>query len=132
LAFGDDIAERGWQTGSVVPAEMLPELAQHLTRHGQRPALVAEADWLVVTSQTCDVVAPKLDAEPLVEVLHCRPHVGKPRKQYRDLQSTRQLDFRPHRTAQPGLVLTAHATVDRYVIPRNLLAVGADRKLSHF
>jgi hypothetical protein len=78
LAFGDDVAQRGWQTGSVVPAELLPELVNHLTRPGQPPTEVGEGDWLVVVSQTCDIVAPRLDAEPLVEVLHCRPHVGKP------------------------------------------------------
>lgn len=122
MAFGDDVAQRGWQTGSVVPAAMLPELVPHLTRPGQQPAQVAADDWLIVVSQTCDVVAHKLEAEPLVEVLHCRPHAGKPRKQFRDLQSTRQLDFRPHRASHQNLVLTARAIVDRYVIPRELLA----------
>lgn len=101
---------------------MLPALVQHLTRPGQQPTHVAEADWLVVVSQTCDVVAPKLEAEPLVEVLHCRPHSGKPRRQFRDLQSTRQLDFRPNQADHKNLVLTARAIVDRYVIPRELLA----------
>lgn len=122
MAFGDDVAQRGWQTGSVVPAAMLPALAPHLARPGQQPTQVAAADWLVVVSQTCDVVAHKLEAEPLVEVLHCRPHTGKPRKQFRDLQSTRQLDFRPHRAGHENLVLTARAIADRYVIPRELLA----------
>lgn len=122
MAFGDDVAQRGWQTGSVVSAGMLPALAQHLTRPGQQLTQVAEADWLVVVSQTCDVVAPKLDAEPLVEVLHCRPHAGKPRKGRRDLESTRYLDFRPNRAAHQNLVLAAHATADRYTIPRELLA----------
>lgn len=132
MAFGDDVAQRGWQTGSVVPAAMLPMLAPHLTRPGQQPTQVAAADWLVVVAQTCDVVAHKLEAEPLVEVLHCRPHAGKPRKQFRDLQSTRQLDFRPHRAGHQNLVLTAHAIADRYVIPRELLAAhdpDADRAL---
>lgn len=122
MAFGDDVAQRGWQTGSVVPAAMLPALEPHLTRPGQQPTQVAEADWLVVVSQTCDVVAPRPEAEPLVEVLHCRPHAGKPRKGRRDLESTRYLDFRPNRATHQGLVLAAHAISDRYVIPRELLA----------
>lgn len=124
LTFGDDVAQRGWKTGSVVPDVMLPALVPHLTRPGQQPTQVTEADWLIVVSQTCDVVAHKLEAEPLVEVLHCRPHAGKPRKQFRDLQSTRQLDFRPHRSDHQNLVLTARAIVDRYVIPRELLAAN--------
>jgi len=124
LAFGDDVAQRGWQTGSVVPVAMLPALSQHLTRPGQQPTQVAEADWLAVVSQTCDVQAKRLESEPLIEVLHCRPLAGKPRKQYRDLQSTRQLDFRPNRAAHPNVVLTAQAIADRYVVPRELLAAN--------
>jgi hypothetical protein len=105
----------------VVPAELLPALLAYLTRPGQPPTQVTADEWLVVVSQTCDVVAPKLDAEPLVEVLRCRPIAGKPRKGLRDLESTRYLDFRPNRETHPDLVLTAHATADRYVIPRCLL-----------
>ncbi len=121
MAFGDNVAEHGWQTGSVVPVAMLPALAQHLKQPGQEPIQVVDADWLVVISQTCDILAPKLEAEPLVEILHCRPHAGKPRKGRRDLESTRYLDYRPNRGMHQGLVLAAHATADRYVIPRELL-----------
>jgi len=122
LAFGDDVAQRGWQTGSVVPAAMVSALEQLLTRPGQQPTQIADADWLTIVSQTCDVVASRLDQEPLVEVLHCRPHAGKPRKGRRDLESTRHLDFRPNRATHQQLVLAAHAINDRYVIPRELLA----------
>ena len=125
LAFGEDVAQRGWQTGSVVPADMLPVLTQHLTRPGQQPTQVAAADWLVVVSQTCDILTQKLEAEPLVEVLLCRLHAGKPRKGRRDLESTRYLDYRPNRATHENLVLAAHATADRYVIPRDVLAAFA-------
>lgn len=121
MAFGDDVAQRGWQTGAVVPVGMLPTLTEHLSRPGQQPTQIADDDWLVIISQTCDIVAPRLESEPYVEVLHCRPHPGKPRKGRRDLESTRYLDFRPNREAHPNLVLTAHAIADRYVIPRELL-----------
>jgi len=124
LALGDDVAQRGWRTGSVVSAEMLPLLQPHLTRHDQPPAQVTADDWLVVVSQTCDIVAPKLEAEPFVEVLLCKPIPGKPRKGRRNLESTRYLDFRPNRETHTGLVLSAHAVADRYVIPRNLLAAN--------
>jgi len=122
MAFGDDVAQRGWQTGSVPPAELLPQLAPHLTRPGHASAAVANHDWLVVVSQTCDIVADKLEAEPFVEVLHCRPLPGKPRKGYVDLRSTRQIDFRPNRETHQDLVLTAHAIADRYIVPRELFA----------
>lgn len=122
MAFGDDVAQRGWQTGSVLPADLLPLLAPHLTRPGQAATPVGADDWLVVISQTCDILATRLDAEPYVEVLHCRPVAGKPRKGRRDLQSTRYLDFRPNRDTHAELVLGAHAIADRYIIPRELLA----------
>lgn len=122
MAFGDDVAQHGWQTGSVLPAEVLPQLAPHLTRPGQAAATVGADDWLVVISQTCDILATRLDAEPYVEVLLCRTVAGKPRKGRRDLQSTRYLDFRPNRATHADLVLGAHAIADRYIIPRELLA----------
>lgn len=125
MAFGDDVAQRGWQTGSVLPADLLPQLAPHLTRPGQAATAVGADDWLVIISQTCDILATKLDAEPFVEVLHCRSVAGKPRKGRRDLQSTRHLDFRPNRATHAELVLGAHAIADRYIIPRELLAAHA-------
>lgn len=121
MAFGDDVAQRGWQTGSVLPADLLPQLAPHLTRPGQAATPVGADDWLVVISQTCDILATRLDAEPYVEVLHCRLVAGKPRKGRRDLQSTRYLDFRPNRGTHAELVLGAHAIADRHIIPRELL-----------
>ena len=124
MAFGDDVAQRGWQTGSVISAALLPELVPHLTRPGQAAMPVDADDWLVVISQTCDILATRLDAEPYVEVLHCRPVAGKPRKGRRDLQSTRYLDFRPNLSTHSDLVLGAHAIADRYVIPRELLAAN--------
>jgi len=122
VAFGDDVAQRGWQTGSVLPADLVPQLATHLTRPGLAATVVGADDWLVVISQTCDILATRLDAEPYVEVLHCRPVAGKPRKGRRDLQSTRYLDFRPNTDTHAELVLGAHAIADRYIIPREFLA----------
>lgn len=133
MAFGDEVAKHGWQTGSVLPAELLPKIAAHLTRPGQIASEVAGEDWVVVTTQTCDVIATKLEAEPFVEVLLCKPIAGKPRRGRRDLQSTRYLDFRPNRKSHPDLVLSAHAIADRYIIPREFLTDHAphpDRRLS--
>ena len=55
-----------------------------------------------------------------MEALHCRPIV-KPRQQYRDLRSTRFIDFRPNRDTHPDLSLSAHAVADRYVLRRQIL-----------
>jgi hypothetical protein len=101
---------------------MYPAIESHLARPDAAPPELSTLDWVVIVSQTCDVLATKLDAEPYVEVLHCRVLDGKPRKGRRDLQSTRYLDFRPSREAHPDTVLSAHAVRDRYLIPRQLLA----------
>jgi hypothetical protein len=61
-----------------------------------------------------------LESEPVVEVLRCSP-IDKPRAGYRDLSSTRFLDFRPNRELYPDLTLTAHALRDRLHVRRTLL-----------
>jgi hypothetical protein len=111
---------------------MVAAISEHLARPGTGPVVVAEADWLVVVSQTCDVLATRLDAEPLVEVLHCRP-IPKLRKGTKELRSTRTLDFKPNRESHGDLCLSAHAVTDRYVVPREFLrdnAPDANRRLS--
>ena len=120
MPLGDEVAERGWRTGAVVPQGMVLAVAQYLARPGADAVAVAEADWLVVVSQTCDVLATRLDAEPLVEILHCRP-IPKLRTGTRELRSTRTLDFKPNRQTHGDLCLSAHAVADRYVVPREVL-----------
>ncbi|MEN9543866.1 MAG: hypothetical protein RLZZ598_699 [Pseudomonadota bacterium] len=59
--FGEEVAGQGWSTGAVIPQAMLPVLAAHLTRPGTEQSTPVQADdWLVVVSQTCDVLAAKL------------------------------------------------------------------------
>jgi len=111
---------------------MVLALAPYLTRpEADQSAQVLPDDWLVLVSQTCDVLAARLEAEPYVEVLHCRP-VAKLRTQYKELRSTRTLDFKPNRTTHEAVALTAHAVADRYLLPRGLLRehVPDDRRLS--
>lgn len=117
MPLGDEVANQGWRTGAVVPLAMLPVIAQYLCRPGAAAVEVAADHWLVVVSQTCDVVARNLEAEPFVEVLHCKP-IAKPRAQYRDFRSTRILDFRPNRHTHEAVSLSAHAVADRYLVPR--------------
>ncbi|QDQ28456.1 hypothetical protein FNU76_20000 [Chitinimonas arctica] len=132
MSFGEGIGQQGWCAGAVVPADMLPAIANDLTLPGQPSPQIDPADWLVVVSQTCDVVAAKLEQEPLVELLHCQP-IAKLRKGTKELRSTRHLDFKPNRQTHPDLCLTAHAVANRYHVPRQvLLGFGADpdKKLS--
>lgn len=119
--IGDELRTKGWKAGAVLPSAMVADLKPYLTRDGQSFAEIGESDWIVVVSQTCDVVQPNLDKEPLVEVLHCRP-IDQLRGEFKECKSTRVLDFRPNRNAHVGIVLSAHAISDRYVIPRDLFA----------
>ena len=98
---------------------MLPLIATHLTLPGQLLIEILEVHWLVVISQTCDVVQPKLENEPFLEVLHCRlePQL---RSEFQGRKSTRRLDFRPNKITHAGVVLSAHAIADRHVVPRDL------------
>jgi hypothetical protein len=122
--FGKEVAGQGWCTGAVVAHDDVAALKEYLTRPGARPTEVNPEDWLVVVSQTCDIVAAKLESEPFVEVLHCRP-IKKLRGEFKGLRSTRTLDFKPDRDTHKNLSLSAHAVADRYNIPREFFR---DRK----
>lgn len=131
-SLGEQLDAQGWQAGAVVSADVIPLIAAHLGRHGQPPAEVQEDHWLAVISQTCDVVQPKLENEPYLEVLHCRPELQL-RSEFQGRKSTRRLDFRPNKATHAELVLSAHAIVDRHVVPRDLLvghAPDGARRLS--
>ena len=121
LTFGQEVANQGWCTGSVVAPATIPVIGHYLVRPGAgQPSIISPYDWLVIVSQTCDVLAVKLDAEPFVELLHCRPQ-AKLRSQYKELRSTRFLDFKPNRNSHELVVLSAHAVADRYIVPRDVL-----------
>lgn len=121
----------GWECGSVIPEPLYETMSAFPFE--RRTSIKPEThDWLVTISQTCDIVAPELTQEPLVEILWCR-RIEKPRAQFRDLRSTRRLDFRPDRERHPDIVLTTHAAEDRYVLPRSMLdgrEPRADRRLA--
>jgi hypothetical protein len=119
---GDEIAAKGWRTGAVFQREMLPSIAPHLVNpSGQlSSSSIGADDWLIIVSQTCDVVAKKIESEPFVEILHCKP-IPKLRQQFKELRSTRTLDFKPNRDLDDTIILSAHAIADRYLISRELL-----------
>lgn len=124
-SIGEQLFALEWRAGSVLPLELHDLIRRHLHHTGSKaPKRIDLDSWLIVVSQSCDIVAPKDDAEPYVELLWAHPYGGKPRKGYRDLRSTRQLDFRPNQKTFSELVLTAHATVDRFFVPRSALLEG--------
>lgn len=119
-SLGSQLDEKGWQAGAVIRHDCVPVLLPHLTRYGQEAPTFEHHDWLVVLSQTCDVVQHDLEKEPLVEILHCRP-VEELRPDFQGRKSTRRLDFRANKETHANVCLTAHATADRYVVTRDLL-----------
>jgi hypothetical protein len=131
--LGEQLNDHGWQCGSVFPEELLPATVACLEHPADAsPDPPTAEDWLVVVSQTCDLVADTIQQEPYVEILWCRA-IERPRSQYCNLRSTRILDFRPNRTTHPALALTAHCGQDRYLVPRSILLDAKprqDRKLS--
>lgn len=130
-SFGEQLSEKGWEAGAVVPEAMLPQLGPYMARPGLPAPEVLTAHWLLVVSHTCDVLA-KSQSEPLVEVLHCAP-IAKVRQQFRGRRSTRFLDFAPNRLSHPLIALSAHALNDKYVIPRAFFLdhePDANRRLS--
>ena len=132
MSDGTDIAAKGWQCGAVVQHAFMDELRAHTARPDGTFADVKPQDWLVIISQTCDVVANTLVQEPYVEMLHCRP-IDKMRGQFRGLRSTRRLDFRPNVETHTDLALSAHAVSDRHIVPRAFLrnhSPDRDRVLS--
>lgn len=120
-ALGERLNALGWCTGAVVSPERIAALSRALHNPRRQPADVLPEHWLVVVSQTCDVLARKLEQEPYLELLHCRV-IPKLRSQFKELRSTRTLDFKPDKDRQPNLCLTAHAVADRYLVPREMFA----------
>lgn len=125
-SIGEQLFALGWRGGSVLPPDLYEPICRHLHHsNGRAPKLIDPDSWLIVVSQSCDVVARNEDVEPYIEVLWAYPHAGKPRTQFCDRRSTRRLDFRPNKDVFPDIVLTAHASTDRFVVPRKELLVGS-------
>jgi hypothetical protein len=124
-SIGEALFELGWRGGSVLPRVLYEPIRQYLHHAGgEAPEQINPDSWLIVVSQSCDVVVQKEDAEPYVEIIRAHPHAGKPRTQFCDRRSTRRLDFRPNKDIFPDTVLTVHASTDRFIVPRKALLVG--------
>jgi len=121
-SIGALLAGNGWQAGSVLTPAAVQELRPHL-RHGlEEPVEISEQTWAIVITQTCDLVAASEETERYAEILLAKPLKGdKPRSQFAELRSTRILDFYPDKQKREGLVLSAHANHERYLVPRQLL-----------
>jgi hypothetical protein len=113
--IGQRLYDNGWKTGTFLTEAHVRAIAHTLQRSGQEPHALSAGDFLVVVSQTCDIVASKLDAEPFIEVLLVREKI-KLNSTVANLRSTRQLSFRAR---SHNAIYEAHAT-NRFWVPREL------------
>ena len=110
------VAKLGWRQGSVLGANLAQFACEHDPRHGT----VSDQDRLIVTSHDCDIVSPKLNNEPFVEILKGRvAAAGKADKQLSGGRNPRilHLGFNAG-PADAVLICSVH---DRWSIPRGLL-----------
>lgn len=114
------IERHGWRQGSVIG----PVLLQAARKHAPNGLLVAESDWLIVTSHDCDIVNERIDKEPVVEILRAEVVNRKsPDKQqvWGRNPRTMQLQVASHN----GPVVLSVRVHDRWTLPRDLLASEA-------
>ncbi len=123
LSLGEQVDAQGWFSGAVIPMAMAEAALPYFARHNVDQVEIKDVDWLVVVSQTCDIVCHSELQEPFIEVLLCRP-IEALRGEYQGRKSTRILDLKPNPRLHPELALTAHAVRDRYTIPRSFLIGG--------
>ncbi len=102
--------------------ETVRKIEQYLSHQGQPQGIDHDKDWVIILSQSCDLVAKTIQQEPFVEVLHCHPKSGDPRKEFIYPRSTRRIEFCPNQSTHPNIILTAHAIEDRYIIPRDIFS----------
>jgi hypothetical protein len=129
----DQLRKHGWRQGSVLPPALLEAARDAAARHHPNPIEVDPADWLLVTSHTCDVRnRGKLENEPTVELLVARVHPGKPDSREVHGKNSRRLHFEGE---QAGALVRLSASIhDRIRIARQLLGQqppDANRVIGH-
>lgn len=112
--IGNRLRAAGWRSGSVLTADHVQAIALLLCRAGEDALQVTPNDWLIVVSQTCDILVPELHKEPYVEVLYAQMQAAVDHT-IANLRSTRWLSFR---CTEGGQVLKAHGT-DRFWLPKS-------------
>jgi hypothetical protein len=118
------IARLGWRQGAVLGAKLVEE-ARTLAPSN---VVVADSDWLIVTSHDCDVVNGRLDKEPTIEVL--RAAVAQPKKPEKQLvwgRNPREMQLTVDAGADDSVVLSVKVH-DRWSMPRELLASEAPHR----
>lgn len=117
------IEGHGWRQGAVLG----PNLTMEARGHAPGGIDVAESDWLIVTSHHCDVVNPKLEKEPTVELLRATvAQKGKPDRQQAWGRNPREIQLEVELSGSQSVVLSMRVH-DRWSIPRALLMTEGPR-----
>jgi hypothetical protein len=113
------LADLGWQQGSVLPRE--PELndAVKLIPYSSLSALPEPPFWLIVTYNDCATIGGNLESDPAVEVIVATP-LDRVRESRRHVRHSRELHF--HLVGRDGRQQAVQVNVrDRGFISRKLL-----------
>jgi hypothetical protein len=112
-----EVDRLGWRQGSVLG----PLLVSEVRKHAPSSVKVEDADWLVVTSHSCDILNASLDKERVVEVLRAEIRPAPPDGSLEGGRNPRLL----HLAVEDGcLRCKVH---ERWTIPRELLATEGPR-----
>ena len=124
-AFDASAIERhGWRQGAVL-GKILSDESRALAPSG----LVADSDWLIITSHDCDLVNGKIEKEPTVEVLRAAVvQQPTPDKQQVWGRNPREMQFAADDGAG-GSVVLAVKVHQRWSMPRELLAKEPPRRV---
>jgi hypothetical protein len=119
-----DVERHGWRQGTV--------LGPNLTAQARKlaPSVIdfAESDWLIVTSHDCDVLNPKLEKEPTVELLRASvSQKEKPDKQQAWGRNPREMQLEFDDGSGDSVVLSMKVH-ERWSMPRNLLMTEPPRQ----
>jgi hypothetical protein len=121
-AFDASAIERhGWRQGAVLG----PNLAAEARTLAPSRVVLADSDWLIVTSHDCDVMNGRLEKEPTVEVLRAAViHQNKPDKQQVWGRNPREMQVAAD-DGGGGQVVLSVKVHERWSLPRELLASEA-------
>lgn len=111
----------GWRQGAVLGLK----LAVAARELAPNRISFSEGDWLIVTSHDCDIVNPKLEKEPIVELLRATvAQRTKPDKQQEWGRNPREMQLEANDGAGDTVVLSVKVH-DRWTVPREMLASEA-------
>lgn len=115
----------GWRQGAVLG----PNLATEARKLAPSVIEFAQSDWLIVTTHDCDVVNPKLEKEPTVELLRAAVvQKGKPDKQQAWGRNPREMQLEVGDGSGDSVVLSMRVH-ERWSMPRELLMTEAPRQV---